>query len=604
MDETFWSEINRVIPKNSLVVYEAEKPDFKDDKIIELSAKFNVKGRVKSEKNTAVIQQKNKVLSFYKNTGTILYGDFSKLHRPEYKPKLPELDEARKIAEEYLKENKWKPENAIFDDISTNSFEKIEGKKREKRSNWDNNISVNFRYALDQLKTYGPGAKIEVNIGNEGSIIGLFKATPSYYKHAEYPTHTQKDMEEILRWKLGIPLEGLKIDDAKLVYHAESCVEWRRFLQPTYVFDMVYDIFTNRKEKITTSFEMHPIPATTFSPVVAIKAPSNMMEIKFGEPLILSYVVKGGHPPYKTRWDSNIDGHLSDEHELVAKKLSIAHKEGRITSHTIKLTVTDRLGMQDTHKILVKVRPPKGRKLTTKPKDLADPYVGVEWCNIYHGTQPDISGTDDSALGFNDIIDGLSSWSSRFDWGNDAAWEQDFKHATAPGGGTDSNWADNVHFAFFAGHGSSGNFHFGSAVDDNVMRAADAQWGDGLLNWIVLHACQTMRANFEWDVWCDAFNGLHQMFGFHSNTQGSTPPLGTRFALWMSLHFPPFWYAVDMQTAWGIACKECFDSSREYSVIYAGQSGTDTHNDHLPGYGHVSSDPISPYFWAYYKSKC
>ena len=52
------------------------------------------------------------------------------------------------------------------------------------------------------------------------------------------------------------------------------------------------------------------------------------------------------------------------------------------------------------------------------------------------------------------------------------------------------------------------------------------------------------------------------------------------------------------------ACKECFDSSREYSVIYAGQSGTDTHNDHLPGYGHVSSDPTSPYFWAYYKSKC
>jgi hypothetical protein len=136
------------------------------------------------------------------------------------------------------------------------------------------------------------------------------------------------------------------------------------------------------------------------------------------------------------------------------------------------------------------------------------------------------------------------------------------------------------------------------------MRAADAKWGDGLLNWIVLHACQTMRANFEWDVWCDAFNGLHQMFGFHTNTQGSTPPLGTRFALWMSLHFPPFWYAVDMQTAWGIACKECFDSSREYSVIYAGQSGTDTHNDHLPGYGHVSSDPTSPYFWAYYKSKC
>ena len=122
------------------------------------------------------------------------------------------------------------------------------------------------------------------------------------------------------------------------------------------------------------------------------------------------------------------------------------------------------------------------------------------------------------------------------------------------------------------------------------MRAEDARLGDGILNWLVLHACQTMRSNFEWDVWCDAFKGLHQMFGFPTNTQGSTPPLGSRFAFWLSFRIFPWMDAFDMQTAWQIACSECFDSSREYAVIYAGQTGTDTHNDHLPEYGHVSTD--------------
>jgi hypothetical protein len=267
--------------------------------------------------------------------------------------------------------------------------------------------------------------------------------------------------------------------------------------------------------------------------------------------------------------------------------------------------------MQDSHQVLVKVNPQAGAKLTekkiSKPNDPEDPYVGVEWCNIYHGLPglADISGTDASAQGFNNYIKGLPNWSSRFDWGNDNAWEQDFKFSSAPGGGTDSYWTDNVHFAFFAGHGSSGSFWFGSAVDDHEMRAQDARWGDGILNWIVLHACQTMRANFEWDVWCDAFQGLHLMLGFHTNTEGSTPPLGSRFAFWMTFKIFPWTDSLfDIRTAWKLACMECFDSGMEYAVIYAGQSGTDTHNDHLSGYGHVSPDPTSPYFWAYYKGTC
>jgi len=596
--------------KGSLLVYETKKSDVQPEILYELAKKFGIDGKVQSREDVHLIGERKRVLATYKDTGTFWYADFSKLHHPKYMPKLPSKENCIKIAQEFLKKNKWLPEGAIFDGVHRNIFERVEGKKRRKRSKHPNNICVDFRFSYSQLKTYGPGAKIKVFIGQNGEVIGLFSAAPEVHEYAEFPTLSRGELDEILCRKLGVPLKRIEVKDVKLCYHAESSVVSGRFVQPVYVFDLATPAKAKRRRKATlVEFEMHPIPATVFAPVVTINAPSTRVEIKQGELLSLCCELKGGTPPFKFSWESNVDGHLGDERVLETKNLSIAHREGRVTSHTIKVTVTDGHGMRDSHQILVKVYPHGGTRLqknkVSMPSDPDDPYVGVEWCNIYNDTPglANISGTDDSAQGFKNHIQSLSGWSSRFDWGDDNAWEQDFKSATAPGGGTDSYWADNIHFAFFAGHGSSGSFWFNSSVDDHEMRAQDARWGDGLLNWIVLHACQTMRANFQWTVWCDAFQGLHQMFGFHTNTEGSTPPLGSRFALWMT--FRILWMdAVDMQTAWKLACMECFDSSREYAVIYAGQSGTDTYNDHLPGYGHVSADPTSPNYWVYYRGTC
>lgn len=594
-----------------LIVYETRRSEVQPEMLSELAKRFGIKGKVQSEEDVHLISHGKQVLVTYKDTGAFWYADFSKLRRPSYLPMLPTEKEVIRIAEEFLKKNDWLPKSAIFDGVHQTVFERVEGKKREKRTKHPNNFCVQYRCSYNQLKTYGPGAKIKVFIGEGGEVIGLFHAMPEPYVYAEFPMLSKEQLEDTLQRKLGVSLNNIKIENVKLVYHTESCVQSKRFVQPVFIFDLIAQAKSKRRSEATlVEFEMHPIPATTFAPIVTINAPSSPIKIQQGELLSLSAKLKGGTPPFNFSWDSNIDGHLGDERELMIKELSIAHRERHITSHTIKVTVTDQHGMQDSHQILVKVEPieknfPKNKNAPI-PEDPDDPYVGVEWCNIYDDAPglANISGTDDSAQGFKNHIRSLPNWSSRFDWGNDNAWEQDFKFVTAPGGGTDSYWVDNVHFAFFAGHGGSGSFWFNSSVDDHEMRAQDARLGDGILNWIVLHACQTMRANFEWTVWCDAFQGLHQMFGFHTNTQGSTPPLGSRFAFWLSFRIFLWFGAFDMQTAWELACTECFDSSREYAVIYAGQSGTDTHNDHLPGYGHVSSDPTSPSYWVYYKGTC
>jgi hypothetical protein len=578
----------------TLAVYETRGQEVLPETVLELAGRFGMDGKIQSEAYLHLLVHGKQVFAVYKHTGAFWYADYAKIREPNYLPTLPNEEDAIQIAEEFLRKNDWLPEHAVVDGAHQALFERVEGKKRAEKTQHPNHICVHFRFSYNRLATYGPGAKIKVHIGVGGEVIGLFHARPEAHVYAEFPSLSKAALGDSLQLKLGVSLNKIKVKNVRLAYHAESCAESRRFIQPVFIFDLISEAKSKRRNKATpVGFEMHPIPATTFAPIVAIKAPSSPIQIKQGERLSLSAEPMGGTPPFKFRWDSNFDGHIGDERELMVNQLSIAHREGCITSHTIKVTVTDQHGMTDSHQTTVKVEPieinyRKGKQ-TPRPEDPNDPYVGVEWCNNYDDVPglANISGTDDSAQGFKNTIRGLPNWSSRFDWGNDAAWEQDFKFSAAPGGGTDSYWADNVHFAFFAGHGSSGVFWFNSSVDDHEMRAQDARLGDGILNWLVLHACQTMRANFEWDVWCDAFQGLHQMFGFHTNTQGSTPPLGSRFAFWLSFRILPWLDAFDMQTAWEIACSECFDASREYAIIYAGQTGTDTHNDHLPGYGHI-----------------
>lgn len=598
-----WLAGAEIEPQAGLLVYE-NAPQVKEEALYELAERFELEAEPEKKQDLTLLRQEKRTLSVYNNSGAFWYADRAKLHQPDYRPELPDRDQAAELAMTYLKEHDWLPEGAMLDGVQYNEFERLEGREDRKRTKQPNHVCVDFRFSFNQLPTYGPGAKIKVFLGNEGEVIGVLHAAPTLRKYKEYPRLSAPELEKVLKSKLGISLEEVKLVSEKLAYHTESFLLKTRFVQPVYVFELATQVQSSRREEPTVvEFETHPIPATTFSPIVTIKAPRSLIEIKQGQVLSLACDVSGGTPPFDVRWSSNMDGLLGKGQKLETGNLSVAHRERKITSHTIRALVTDANGMQDSHYVLVKVYPLELADVELPhealPDDPDDPYVGVEWCNIYHGLPglADISGTNDSAKGFKDGIQALPNWSSRFDWGNDAAWEEDFKFATAPGGGTDSYWADNVDFAFFAGHGGPGSFFFGYPVDDHEMRAQDARWGDGRLNWIVLHACQTMRANFEWTVWTNAFKGLHQMFGFHTNTQGSNPPLGTRFAHWLADGYT-------MQSAWETACTECYSSSRIYSVIYANQPGTDTHNDHLPGYGHVSSDPTSPSIWTFYKGTC
>lgn len=190
----------------NLIVYETRKPEVQPEMLSELAKRLGIDGKIQSEEDVQLISHGKQVLGTYKDTGAFWYADFSKLRQPSYLPKLPAEKDAMRIAEEFLKKNDWLPKSAIFDGVHQTVFERVEGKKREKRTKHPNNVCVQYRCSYNQLKTYGPGAKIKVFIGEGGEVIGLFHAMPEPHVYAEFPTLSKKELEDTLQRKLGVSL--------------------------------------------------------------------------------------------------------------------------------------------------------------------------------------------------------------------------------------------------------------------------------------------------------------------------------------------------------------------------------------------------------------
>ena len=294
-----------------LAVLEASKRVETAEDAQALAKQLKLDGEVRSDDNLHIVADARRLLVLYRETGAFWYADFARLHSSDYAPKLPSEDKAATIAAEFLKKNEWLPKTYELDSVHKADGEIIEGRDDRKQKTIDNHICVDFRATVDEFESYGPGAKIKVFLGDQGEVIGLYRCAPGWHRYAEYPLLSKDEVETTLRQKLGHELRGLKIIEAKLIYHAESCVLGRRFVQPAYLFRLESQAKSLRSRKAAAvHFELHPIPATSFAPRVAIETDKAERRITQGEDLALRCRVSGGTEPYSIRWDSDIDGEL------------------------------------------------------------------------------------------------------------------------------------------------------------------------------------------------------------------------------------------------------------------------------------------------------
>jgi hypothetical protein len=240
-------------------------------------------------------------------------------------------------------------------------------------------------------------------------------------------------------------------------------------------------------------------------------------------------------------------------------------------------------------------------------------YVGVEWVVNYSAVgKPNVYCRDDNANGFYNTIVAHPDWKGRFNRGDSAAWEEHFKRVSK--GGTDPDWIDKVHFAFFSGHGAGagfvstgvgrgGGFTFGQYAHDDWVLASippnrEPRWGDGILNWIVLDVCSALARKSDgdgvlytvWERWgnSDVMYGLHYILGFRTSAYDSCSR-GRIFAEYLTGARDGVKYTI--REAWIKATADTEGSPVMGAYLRAASPGSDTYNDHLYGCGTVSNDP-------------
>jgi Family of unknown function (DUF6345) len=165
--------------------------------------------------------------------------------------------------------------------------------------------------------------------------------------------------------------------------------------------------------------------------------------------------------------------------------------------------------------------------------------VGVEWVDTFHKDacqQHDLSYPDNQANGFYDHM-GQHGHTQVFDWGNDNAWEQDFR---SPDFGGDSlDWSDNVNFCLVDDHGGNDgsvfSFWFSKAVSHCSVDSTHMRLGRKNLKWLAALGCDAVldtKAAHIIGLWGGPMQGVHICVGYVGTAADAwwTRNLGADFA--------------------------------------------------------------------------
>lgn len=213
--------------------------------------------------------------------------------------------------------------------------------------------------------------------------------------------------------------------------------------------------------------------------------------------------------------------------------------------------------------------------------------AGWEAVKEYNGNNSDLPKTVPEGEKFQSAIAKHSNtWITDFAWRNNAAWERDFKDVSL--GGSDNHWVDDVDLVLFAGHGNKNGFYFGVNQDDLQVHYNDARLGNKDLEWLIIDACQVLKNDSgKWDRWgWPVFKGLHYIFSYSTNTFDKDSR-GEDFAKYAMK------YGWRVKSSW-VKATILSENGTTAAYMRAENSGSNTYEDHLWGFGYTSPDPANP----------
>jgi hypothetical protein len=283
-----------------------------------------------------------------------------------------------------------------------------------------------------------------------------------------------------------------------------------------------------------------------FAPQVSILSPADGTVIMQNQPASIEFSISGDKGPfnYTVSYDDNLVASGVTAGGTQTLDLGVLPiTEGRPEGHTLSVHAVNSynqpgdaavflgavqnvylylpLEFRDSSHLAAMAQPT--RSLSPEVSAPAAPdatmRVGVEWVLNYHNPKSNLGLTKADAEGFYNWL-GIWGWQRTFDWGNDAAWEKDWRDCTL--GGIDCGLGvDRAEFTFFSGHGSPSAWYFGVSRDYSDAWAGNSRFQN--VRWAAFSSCNTVRAgpyvgpgDPPLTDWFNAFQGLYMVLGFHS----------------------------------------------------------------------------------------
>ena len=378
----------------------------------------------------------------------------------------------------------------------------------------------------------------------------------------------------IERFKAGFPA-GMVVDAGTpvMVYYVGFPDAPQDAVMPMWTFPDATAIISGT----VVSLKDSPLPGVDgFAPAVSISSPADGTIFLRDQPVSITFSITGDQGPftYTVSSDASVIASGVTVSGTVTLDLgALPPSDGRPEGHELSVHAVNQynipgdanvfLGAAASVYLPMATRDSAGlnasRLSATQPaastpaSPASNLRIGVEWVMNYHNPKLNLGQTQPDAEGLYNWL-GAIGWSKAFDYGNDAAWERDWRDCSL--GGKDCTYGvDRAEFAYFSGHGSPSSWYFGVALDSTGAWGGNSRFQN--VRWAAFSSCMTVRAgpyvgpgNPPLTDWFNSFQGSYMVLGFHS-VMGDVPfGFNFGFNMWNPMYalFP--WLQPTISQAW------------------------------------------------------
>lgn len=238
--------------ETSMMAYQIENPSTTADTVEEIGGKLGFTGSagyIDDNSKLSMIQEEDgqvKQLSVWIGSGALeYYLHVPDLLFPSLAPNLPSYDEAKAIATGFLESNGLLPSDISADEATvetggTYGNESIE--TGEIIEGYVTHLLVRFPRSINTVEIAGPGAQVEVRVGDGGVIA---KALIFYRQMTPYKEIKVKSSAEAYNDLTAgkgscntlLDCESVTVKEVTLVYWMEPVDSDQEYLVPIYVFE-------------------------------------------------------------------------------------------------------------------------------------------------------------------------------------------------------------------------------------------------------------------------------------------------------------------------------------------------------------------------------